>query len=135
MTIRLSTASRNAAVDAVLGLLGSAGIIQIRTGTQPASAQDAATGTLLATFTLNNPAFGAGSGGVATLDVTPELETTGVADGTAGWWRASSGASATVMDGSCTVTGGDGDLTLNTVTVSVGLTLQLTGGTVTMPAG
>ena len=52
MAIRLPNASRNAAVDAVLAL-AAGGSIEIRTGSQPASASDAATGTLLATFTLD----------------------------------------------------------------------------------
>ncbi len=134
MSVRLPAASRNAAVDAVCGRLNG-GTVEIRTGAQPATAADAATGTLLATFTINNPAFDAAANGAAALVVTPQLQAAGAAAGDAGWWRAKTSGGATVMDGSCSATGGGGDLTLNTVAVSVGLALRLTGGTVSMPAG
>ena len=136
MAVRLPAASRNAACDAVVDLVdvGGAGTIEVRSGAQPASAGDAATGTLLATFTLAATAFGAAAAGVATLAGTPR-STTGVAAGTAGWARMRSGAGSTVADFSVTATGGGGDITMNTTTVSVGLALDLTSGTVTMPAG
>lgn len=140
MAIRLPTGVRNAACDAVVDLLDAgtgAGTIEIRTGSQPASANDAATGTLLATVTLADPAFGsagAATPGVATLAGTPRTAT-GAAAGTAGWFRAKDSSGATVLDGSVTVTGGGGDLEVNTVTVSVGVSVSITGGTVTMPAG
>jgi hypothetical protein len=138
VTIRLPTAARNAACDAVVDLADAgagAATIEVRTGAQPANANNAASGTLLATFTAADPAFGAASTGVATLDTTPALSTTGVAAGDAGWFRVKDSNGATVMDGSVTATGGGGDLEMNTVTVSVGLTLEITSGTVTMPAG
>jgi hypothetical protein len=137
MATRLPTASRNAACDAVVDLLDAgagAGTIDVRVGAQPASANDAPTGTLLATFTLADPAFGGAALGVATLDATPVLATTGLAAGDAGWFRAKDSNGATVMDGSVTATGGGGQLELNTVTISVGLDLEITAGTVTMPA-
>jgi hypothetical protein len=138
MAIRLPTASRNAAADAVVDRIdggSGAGTIQIRTGTQPASANDAASGTLLATFTLADPAFGAAATGTATLDADPVLTTTGVAAGDAGWFRVLDSDSATVYDGSITATGGGGDLTMATIAVSVGLEVRITGGTYTQPAG
>jgi hypothetical protein len=135
---RIPTASRNAACDAVVDLTdggSGAGTIDVRTGTQPASANDAASGTLLATFTLNDPAFGAASTGVATLDVDPAITTTGLAAGDAGWFRMKDSAGATVLDGAATATGGGGQLELSTIAVSIGLTVSITSGTVTMPAG
>jgi hypothetical protein len=138
MAIRLPTASRNAAADAVVDRIdggSGAGTVQIRTGTQPASATDAASGTLLATFTLADPAFGAAATGTATLDADPVLTTTGVAAGDAGWFRVLDSDSATVYDGSITATGGGGDLTMATIAVSVGLEVRITGGTYTQPAG
>lgn len=137
MAVRLPTASRNAAADAVVDLLDAgagAATIQIRTGSQPASANDAATGTLLVTFTMADPAFGAASAGVATAASVPRTAT-GAAAGTAGWARALDSTGATVVDGSVTATGGGGDITMDTTTVSVGLTVNLTALTVTMPAG
>jgi hypothetical protein len=137
MATRLATATRNACCDSVVDLLDAgsgAGTIKIYSGSQPASANDAPTGTLLCTITLADPAFGAASTGVATLAGTP-LSGTGVAAGTAGWARLADSAGATVMDGSVTATGGGGQVELATTTISVGVTVQITSGTVTMPAG
>lgn len=134
----LATATRNACADAAVDLFdgGSGpGTIDIRTGARPATAQDAASGTLLATFTLADPAFGASATGVTTLDATPVLTTTGLAAGTAGWARGKDSNGATVMDFTLSATGGGGEVQLSTTTVSIGLDLELTAGTVTMPAG
>lgn len=137
MTIRLPVASRNAAADAIAARTDAgagSGLVRVYTGSQPASADLAATGTLLATFTTNDPAFAAAGSGTATLDVTPALSAVGVAAGDAGWFRIVDSTGATVIDGSVTASGGGGDLIMSTITVSIGLTLQLTAGTITMPA-
>lgn len=135
MATRIPTAARNAACDAVVDLADAgagAATIEIRTGSQPANANDAATGTLLATLTCADPAFGSASTGVATLAGVP-LSTSGVAAGTAGWFRMKDSTGATVMDGSVGTSGAE--LNLNTTTISVGVTVQVTSGAVTMPAG
>lgn len=136
MAIRITTARQNAAADSVVDAIdvGGAGSIQIRTGAQPASANDVDAGTLLATFTLAATAFGAAAAGVATLAGTP-IATVGVAAGIAGHARVKNGAGTTVFDGSVTATGGGGDFEMSTTTVSVDLDLDLTAGTITMPAG
>ena len=136
MATRLSIAAQNAAANAIAVLPDAdvpAGTIQIRTGAQPATANDPAKGTLLATFTLNDPAFGSAVAGVATLDVTPALTTTGVAAGTAGWFRMLDGSGDTVLDGAVGTAGQQ--LNLNTTTISIGLTVEITSGMLTMPAG
>jgi len=135
MATRIPTAARNAAANAVVLLADAgpaAGTIQIRSGAQPATANDAATGTLLATLTMSDPAFAAAVAGVSTLDTTPVLTTTGVAAGTAGWFRMLDSNGLTVMDGAVSTAGAE--LNLNTTTISVGVTVEITAGTVTMPA-
>ncbi len=137
MTIRYSTATRNALGDAWTARFNAgsgAGKIRIYSGTQPASAGDAASGDLLVTITLNDPAFGATSSGSASLDADPALTGTVAASGTAGWWRGLDSDDNTVCDGSITATGGGGDLTLSTVSLVSGGTVTLTGGTLTVPA-
>lgn len=137
MPIRLPTASRNAAADAITARFDAgsgASTIQVRSGSQPASAGDAASGSLLATFTLDDPAFDAVDVGSSPLAGTP-LETTGAADGTAGWCRALTSDGATVMDGSVSVTGGGGDFQLNTVAISENVNVVMTAGSITMPTG
>ena len=68
MTVRLSTGLANAALDSGIGPAfdGGSGRINVYTGAQPADADDAATGTLLATLTLASDSFGAASGGTIT---------------------------------------------------------------------
>lgn len=61
MTTRIANAAAAAAVNSVVDLLdggAGAGYIEIRTGAQPASVGTAASGTLLGTLTLSDPAFG-----------------------------------------------------------------------------
>ncbi|GGM55519.1 hypothetical protein GCM10012275_28300 [Longimycelium tulufanense] len=136
MSTRIVTGAQNAACDAIVDLVdagAAAGTIKIYTGTQPASANDGiGTSTLLATFTLADPAFGAAASGSATLAGTP-LTTTGDTDGTAGWFRCADSAGATVFDGAVATSGAE--LNLNTTSISTGVTVEITSGTFTMPAG
>lgn len=139
MAIRINTAARNAAADAVADLVSGPGRIRIYSGTQPATPATAPPGTLLAEFTLSDPAFAAASGGSAALDVSPALTDEGLAAGTAGWFRIldsteAAGTGLGVIDGSVTATDGGGDMTLNTVAISVGVSVEITSGSITMPA-
>lgn len=136
MAIRITTARQNALCDALVGAIntGGAGTVEIRTGTQPASANNADSGTVLATFTLAATAFGSASSGTASLQSLPRT-TTGVAAGTAGHARVKNGSGTTIFDGSVSATGGGGDFQMSTTTVSVGLDLELTAGSITMPSG
>jgi hypothetical protein len=126
----------DAAVDLIDGG-NAAGTLKLYTGSQPTNPDTSASGTLLATFTLSSTAFGSSSNGVATLAGTP-LTTTGVADGTAGWFRVATGGTGgtgAVFDGTVTATGGGGTIELNTTTISNGVTVEITSGTFTMPVG
>lgn len=142
MTVRISTALRNAMADAAAALIdggSGAGHLRVYTGTQPAGPGTAPSGTLLVDITLNDPSFDAAASGVANLDMDPALSGTGAAAGTAGWARLltsteAAGSGLGVVDGSVTVTGGGGDVTVNTTTVSVGLTVSVTSASFTMPA-
>jgi hypothetical protein len=125
-------ATRTVLVDALTDLIDG-GSIEIRSGTRPASAADAATGTLLATITLESPSFAGGSAGVATVADPDPVDAD--ADGTASWFRAFTSGAATAFDGSVTQTGGGGDITLATVELVEGLSIDITGGTITIGAG
>jgi hypothetical protein len=133
-TLRHAVTARNAAAAAVVGLLDAgpaAGTIQIRSGAMPATPETAATGTLLATITLADPAAGAPAAGVATI--TDPAPVTGVAAGTAGWARFLDSTGAAVMDCDVTATGGGGAITLATTTISVGVTVDMGAITYTAP--
>lgn len=132
----LSNARRTAAVAGHTGAVdgGSGpGLIRIYSGTKPAGPDTAITSqVLLAEFTCADPAFTAGATGVQTLDTTPALATQGVAAGTAAWYRAVSSDNVAHFDGTVGTSGAE--LILNTTTISVGLDLQLTAGSLTQPA-
>ena len=134
MTHSLANAVRTLMVDALVDSVdgGSPGTIKIYDGTRPANPDASITGTLLATVTLANPAFGAGSNGVATL--SDPAAVTAVATGTATHFRAANSGGTAKFDGSVTATGGGGDLTLATTSITSGLSIDITGGTITVPA-
>jgi hypothetical protein len=135
MAIRLATATRNACADAAVDLIDAgagAGTLKIYSGTQPATGDTAETGTLLATVTLADPAYGSAASGTAAL--TDPGPVTGVAAGTAGWFRVEDSTGGNVFDGSVSATGGGGDLQLSTTTISVGVTVDISTLPVTMPA-
>lgn len=139
MGLRLATSARNASVQGIGDLFDAhatlPGKIKVYTGSQPANPNTAATGTLLATFTLADPAFDAPASGTRALDATPVLEDVGDADGIAGWFRGLDGGDNAVCDGTVTATGGGGNLELNTINISIGLIVRITGGSMTQPVG
>lgn len=137
MATRLPTGTRNAIVDAVTAKVDAgsgAGVIEIRTGTQPASANSSASGTLLSTVTLADPSFGAGSSGTITLSGVP-LTDAADSSGTAGWYRVKDSTGATVMDGMCSMAGGGGEMILDNTSLATGQNFIITALTVTAPSG
>lgn len=135
MAIRVATATRSTMMDAVEAALdggSGAATLEIRTGSQPATANTAASGTLLATLTLNDPA-GTQSGGVITLSVSPAVTTSAVATGTAGWGRLKDSAGNTVLDGSVGTSGTDFIIDSTSITSGQGVSLIATS-TLTYPA-
>lgn len=136
---RISNAAAIAACDAIVDLIdggAGAGLLRIYSGTQPADPDTAATGTLLAEITLNDPAFGAAAdaapGGIATASVSPALEDTSAnATGTAGYFRVVDSNGTAIMDGEVGTSGAD--LNLNTTSIVSGATVSVTSWTVTMP--
>lgn len=134
MAIRLATAARNAAADAVVDLIdggAGAGTLKIYTGSVAANPNTTPSGTLLATVTFADPAFGAASTGVATA-TNPDA-VTGSGDGTAGCFLVEDSTGANVFDGTVTATGGGGDLELSTTTISTGVSVDITSFTYTQP--
>jgi len=141
MALSLATAVRNAMCDAAVDQIDAgsgAGLLRIYTGSRPSSPGDAATGTLLAEFTLNDPAFGdagASVAGRADLDVDPAIaDSSANATGTAGYARFADSDSNGKIDCTVTATGGGGDVTLNTVSIVSGATVTITSGNITQPA-
>lgn len=134
MAMIISTAARNASCDAFVDLVdagstNSGGKLQIYSGSQPAGPGSAATGTKLAEFDLPDPAFGDASSGQATANSIST--TTGLDDGTAGWFRVLDRDETAVWDAEVA----DSGITFNTTTISTGVDVDVTSWTVTMPSG
>jgi hypothetical protein len=140
MTVRLSTGARNAILDSGLNtLFDGDGAIDIYTGSQPASANDDVSGTLLATLTLSADWIGAASSGTSTLAAITS-DTNVDASGTAGWFRIYDvsegvGGSSTTkkrIDGAVGTSGSD--LNFNTTSFVAGGTAAISSFTITLPA-
>lgn len=136
----ISQAAAQAACNAIVDLIDggpAAGYIEIRDGTKPANPDAAATGTLLATLTCSDPAFGnatlAGPS-VATANAITD-DTNADASGTATWFRAYDSVGTAVIDGDVTATSGGGDLELDDTAIVLGGTVSITSWTVSMPTG
>ena len=137
MATRIADAARNAAADAVVDRIDAgagAGTLKIYTGSQPADADDAESGTLLVTITFSDPAFGAAASGSAAADTTPALSAAAVAAGTAGWFRVEDSTGANVFDGSVTATGGGGDIELDNTSIASGQTVTVSSLSFAVPA-
>jgi hypothetical protein len=125
MTTGYDVATRNAQLDALTTRVGAAGKLQIYDGTRPATG-GAAT-VKLAEFTLGSPFSGAAA--AAVLSPTLPANVSGLAAGTATWFRVTDSAGNQRIDGSAGTSGTD--LILNTATVSIGVTVSVTAWTIT----
>jgi hypothetical protein len=127
MPIQLSVAVRNARLDAIETAIGTAAVMKIRTGAQPATVATADSGTILATLTLPSDWLAAASGGTKAKSGTWQ-DTSADAAGTAAHFRiyASDGTTAH-LQGSVTATGGGGDLTLDNAVLALAQVVTITG--------
>ncbi len=133
--MKISTLARNAMVDAIVDMLDAgsgAGTLEVRTGSAPTNTTDADSGTLLATLTFSDPAFGAASSGTATASSITS-DTNVDASGTAAHFRAKDSNGVVIFQGSVGTSGAD--LNFNTVTFVAGGTAAISSLTVTQPAG
>lgn len=128
MTIRFNTAMRDVMVTALTGAI-SYRTLSIYTGSQPTTANDAATGTKLVDITIKG--FNTPASGSATLDTSTPNTGTAVATGTAGWGRIV-GVTGEHIDGTVGTSGTD--FTINSTSITNGATVTLTAMTVTQPA-
>ena len=128
--MRLSTVLRDALADAIDAEVGATGFARFYVS---------GGGTLLASASCNNPAFGASSAGVITLDVTPAVEDTSpAAAGTCirlGFYDDATGAYATDIFMLGVATSGSPDVTMSNNVIATTDTVQVASLTVTVPAG
>lgn len=120
MTFRLALAARNAEADAFASLLDG-GTASFYSGAQPATPETAASGTLIGTQTLANPAFGAASSGVITANAAAVgTVSTG---GSPGWVRLKTAGGTAVADFTCGTSGADATINKATFATSDAIVL------------
>lgn len=129
MAFRKNDGLRNAQANA-FGDLFNSGTIQIRSGSQPADPDDAASGTLLVEIDLPADAFGSAASGVISKSGT--WSGIAIATNTAGWARFISSDTLKTFD----VTVGEvgDDLTIDDESIVTGNVVMVTAFTFTVPA-
>lgn len=131
MTLQYSTAVRNAKLDAVETAIGASAVLKIRTGATPANCGAADSGTVLATCNLPADWMAAASGGTKAKSGTWE-DLSADNTGTAAHFRlyASDGTTCHAQ-GTVTLTGGGGDMTVDSTSFTAGQVFTVTGFTLT----
>jgi hypothetical protein len=131
MTLQLSTTVRNNMLDQIESTVGTAAVIKIRTGAQPAACATSDSGTVLATVTLPSDWMNAASGGTKTKLGTWE-DASADAAGTAAHFRlyASDGTTCGAQ-GSVSATGGGGDMTVDNAVFAAAQDFVITSFTFT----
>jgi hypothetical protein len=124
MPITYNTAVKNARLDAVTTAIGTTGVLEIGT---------VGMASVLATIALGNPAAASAATGVLTFSGFPRSDTSADATGTAAAARIRTATGGTDIVTGLTVTaaGGGGDVILNTLTITAGQTVSITGMTIT----
>jgi len=141
LNLQFSTGYRNALLDQFETTAGTSVVIEIWTGTQPANCGTADSGTKLASFTLDADwmaaaASGAKAGqkGAAPLSGSNFYTTTGLAAGTAGYFRLKpSSPTSTNAVAQGTVGTSGTDMIIDNASIAVGQNVNITGFTLTAP--
>lgn len=131
MALQLSVAVRNAQLDAIETTIGTSAVLKIRTGSAPANCAAADSGTVLATLSLPSDWMAAASSGSKTMTGTWSDSSADNA-GTAAHWRiyASDGTTCHAQ-GTVTVSGGGGDMTVDNVSFNTGQAFSITSFSIT----
>ncbi len=134
MSIQLSTAVRNALLDAIETTIGTTAVLKIRTGAPPSDLATADSGTVLATLTLPSDWMNAASSGTKTLLGTWQ-DTSADSAGTAGHFRiyASDGTTKHLQGTITSVLTGTGDMLLDNAVLAAGQSFSITTFTLTAP--
>lgn len=131
MALQLSTAVRNARLDAIETTIGTSAIMRIRTGAAPADCGTADSGTVLATLNLPSDWLSTASSGSKAKSGTWQ-DASADATGTAAHFRIyDSGGSTCHLQGTVTATGGGGDLEVQNTSFASGQQVTITGFTLT----
>lgn len=128
--MQYSVAVRNARLDIVETTIGTSPTLTVRTGALPTNCAAANSGTVLATVNLPNDWMAAASNGSKSLSGTWE-DSSADATGTAGHFRIHDGSGVCHMQGTVTMSGGGGDMTVDNTSFAVGQDFIVTSFTIT----
>jgi hypothetical protein len=133
MTIQLSVAVRNAMLDAIEATIGAGAVIKMRTGAPPANNAAADAGTVVASITTAVDFMSNASNGVKAFSNTPLTDVSADNAGTIGHYRVYAVDGTTChMQGTVTLTGGGGDMTVDNNVVNAGQQFSITSWTINM---
>lgn len=127
-SIQLASDTASALADAITTLVDAgagAGTMKVYTGTLPTDL-DPTGDTLLATFTLADPAAAAAVAGVATWDADPDIDATIAATGTPGYFIVFDSDDSAVFGGDVGTAG---------ASMNASSTSWVSGGTATLNSG
>lgn len=131
MAIKFSVAVRNARLDAIETAIGTSAVLKIRSGAVPSAITDADSGTVLATLSLDSDWMAAASGGSKAKSGTWS-DSAADATGTPAHFRVyASDGTTQHMQGTVTITGGGGDMTVDSVSFTAGQSFTITAFTIT----
>lgn len=133
MALQFSVTARNQLLDAIETAAGASAILKIRTGAAPATCATADSGTVLATVNLPADWMAAAASGSKAKSGTWQ-DTSVDATGTAAHFRvyASDGTTCHIQ-GTVTVTGGGGDMTVDNTSFATGQSFTVNSFTLTAP--
>ena len=129
MALQFSTTVRAARADAIETAVGTAPTLELRTGAPPAAPATADSGTVVATMTLPSDWLTNPGTGVKALSGTWQ-DASADAGGTVGHFRIKQGATCHIQ-GTVTISGGGGDMTLDNNVVTLGQQVTITSFTLT----
>lgn len=135
MAIQLNVATRNARLDTIESTNGTSCSLEIRSGSVPANCAAASAGTVLATINLPTDWMAAASSGSKALSGTWQ-DASADATGTAAHFRiynsqATKDGTTCFMQGTVTITGGGGDMTVDNTSFASGQQFTVTTFTLT----
>lgn len=137
MILRVSDAIAHTMLDAIRNGIDAgagAGVIKVYTASQPAGPGTAISSqTLLGTLTFTDPSAAGASSRTSSYSAITE-DSSADASGTIAWCRVLDSNGVAVFDGDASVTGGGGFFQFNTLSVTAGGPIRMTGTrTITVP--
>lgn len=131
MPLQFSTAVRNARLDVIETTIGASAVLRIRSGAVPANCAAADAGTVLATVNLPSDWMAAAASGSKALSGS-WVDSSADATGTAAHFRLYDSTGTTChAQGTVTVGGGGGDMTVDSVSFTAGQQFTVTSFTLT----